>query len=114
MQRETASDFHCLLYLSFLMAGRALREIKDSYAQIKLSRKCPAECTDAIVDFKMAIGAAELSVRFLVCMLSSSAFKLHLRVWTNEELSLIAPPVTDCFKIAKTALPFAEVFIMPL
>ena len=86
--KETASDFHCLLYLSFLKAGRALREIKDSYAQIKPSCKCPAECADVIADFRMAIGAAELSIRFLVCMLSSSAFKLHLWVWTNKELSL--------------------------
>ena len=41
--KETASDFHCLLYLSFLMAGRALREIKDSYALTKQHHKSPAK-----------------------------------------------------------------------
>ena len=88
--KETASDFHCLLYLSFIMAGRALREIKDSYALTKQHHKSLAEVGDAIADYnlKTAISAAELSVRFLVCMVSSSVFKLHMRVWTNEELSL--------------------------
>ena len=64
------------------------KEIKDSYALTKQHHKSPAKAGTAIEDYKMAINAAELSIRFLVCMVSSSAFKLHMRVWTNKEVSL--------------------------
>ena len=84
--KETALTFHCLLYLAFLMTGRALRAIKDSHQALNVWK--PKLDEEAVEKYKEAIGAAELSVRFLICMLSSKAFKSHMGVWTSGGASL--------------------------
>jgi hypothetical protein len=76
--KETALDFHCLLYLSFLMTGRALSKLQDSFQSGR----------STVDKYKQAIKAAALPVRFLVYMLSSKAFRLHMEVWTNNGTSL--------------------------
>jgi hypothetical protein len=79
--KESGLSFHCLLYLSFLMVGRALSDIKDSHQNINNS-------TEGFQDYKDAIQIAELPVRLLICMLSSTAFRLHMEVWTIDGMSL--------------------------
>lgn len=86
--KENILVFHSFLYFSFLLAGRALRDIKDS--QVVL---CPIKSTSqryatAADHYKKSIEAAELPVRFLICMLSSNALHLHLTVWTNNGVTL--------------------------
>jgi len=84
--KDTVLDFHCLLYLSFLMAGNALGDIKD--AHLRLNNHNGKKKPDVVETYKLAIKAAEVSIRFLVCMLSSSAFKSHMNFWTDGGLSL--------------------------
>lgn len=82
-RKETAISFHLLLYLAFLMTGKALRNIKDKNTDLT-SRKVE------LSSYKSSILAAELPFRFLICILSSKAFRLHMKVWTNEGGSLNA------------------------
>jgi hypothetical protein len=84
--KETALTFHHLLYFSFLMAGRALGEIKDSSHNLAILKSAKKEA--AFDAYKKAIRNAAFPIRFLICMLSSSAFRLHMKVWTEEGASL--------------------------
>lgn len=83
--KETAVTFHCLLYLSFIMAGRALRAIKDSYQDLpSCSSKMTEERAAMVDEYKTMISAAELPIRFLICLLSSTSFNSHMSVWTLD------------------------------
>lgn len=83
--KKTALSFHCLLYLSFLMTGRALREIKDSHQALN-----GAKVGDGpnVCKYRTAIRAAELPVRLLIYVLSSTAFRLHMGVWSYDGIKL--------------------------
>lgn len=102
--KETALTFHYLLYFAFLMAGRALRGIKDYHQKFKSA--APKKRSEPAQDYKSEIEAAELPIRFLICMLSSKAFKSHITVWTSKGASLkvILPRFTekrDCMIFGK-------------
>ena len=100
--KETALIFHYLLYLSFLMTGKALHEIGESH---QLNSKSP-DYNKRVGHYKDAISAAELPVRFLICLLSSRAFRVHMRVWTNEAscLNTILPRFDDKSKYIAFAM----------
>jgi hypothetical protein len=84
---ETAMTFHCIIYLSFLMTGRALRIIKDSHQALNLGTSKPTKM-DATQVYKRAIHAAQLPVLFLINLLSSSSFMLHMEVYTHGGLNI--------------------------
>jgi hypothetical protein len=97
---ETAFSFHVLLYFSFLICGRELSEIRDSYQLLKsatsvASKKTDKEKTAAVESYKESILAAEFPVRVLICVLSSTAFKHHIRVWSSEGRNLNS--ILPCF-----------------
>ena len=89
--KESTLDFHNLLYFAFLMTGKALGRIKTSHIVLPskdaLERR-PVKHELTIEEYKTAILAAELPIRFLLCMLSSTAFKVRMGVWTKGGLSL--------------------------
>jgi hypothetical protein len=101
--KDTVLDFHCLLYFSFLMAGKALSLIKDARVQFNQKSK---ENDTYKENYKEAIKAAEVSIRFLVYMLSSTAFRSHMDFWTEggRTLKLILP----CFEKKSDYLTFGK------
>jgi hypothetical protein len=96
--KETALSFHCLLYLSFLMTGRALREIKDSHQTLKVGDG------PSVDKYRIAIRAAELPVRLLICVLSSTAFRLHMGAWTYDGIRLTS--ILPVFRFKKAYKAF--------
>ena len=101
-KRKTAAIFHCILYLSLLVVGRALAKIKGWHDKLNTNPKNNM----VFQEYKKAIQAAELPVRFLICMLSSRAFKSHMRVWTNEGVSI--KPVLPIFEKKASYLSFGR------
>jgi hypothetical protein len=93
--KESAVSFHYLLYFSFLLAGTSLKKIKEAHQDINKYAKTPKP-KDLVDKYKKKILAAEMPFRLLVCVLSSTALKSHLKVWTNEGVDL------------KTILPLYE------
>lgn len=87
---ETSMDFHFLIYCAFLLAGRAIRQIKDNHVPLKRAwaKKDKAIYDSLVVKFKDSIVAAVLPMKILHCVLSSTAFKRHIRIWTNDGESL--------------------------
>jgi hypothetical protein len=85
--KESAVSFHYLLYFSFLLAGTSLRKIKESHLVLNAIVKTPIP-QDVVESYKQRILAAELPFRLLVCVLSSSALRFHLNIWTNNGMEL--------------------------
>ena len=87
--KETALGFHYLVYGSFILAGKAIRLIKDHHEPIKLAGAEKKQDYDSKVEiFKKAIAAAVLPLKLLHCVLSSTVFKSHIGVWTNDGESI--------------------------
>jgi hypothetical protein len=97
---EIAAIFHCILYFSFLLVGRTLARLKGY--RDKFNKKG----NKTFRDYKAAVRAAELPVRFLVYLLSSRAFKLHMGVWTNEGIDI--KPVLPIFEKKASYLDFGK------
>lgn len=88
---KTALGFHYLVYCAFLLAGQAIRGIKDCHDNFKLVEKVAnrkEEYDDKVKVFKDRILAAVLPMKLLQCVLSSTVFKNHIGVWTNDGESL--------------------------
>lgn len=83
--KETALGFHYLVYCVFLMAGRAIKSIKDLSQPLKNTgaKKSPSYI-QSVDGFKCHIKAAVLPMKFLQFVLSSTVFKRHIGVWTND------------------------------
>jgi hypothetical protein len=87
--KETALGFHYLVYCSFLLAGQALRKIKDHQAPLKLVGAERKSGYSLLVErFKSCIAAAVAPLKLLQYVLSSTVFKRHIGVWTNDGESL--------------------------
>jgi hypothetical protein len=83
--KETALGFHYLVYCSFLLAGQALRKIKDHQAPLKVVGAERKPDYGLLVErFKSCIAAAVLPLKLLHCVVSSTVFKKHIGVWTND------------------------------
>jgi hypothetical protein len=106
--KETALTFHYLIYLSFIMAGRALRRIKDCYRDSNLGNvKSREKLSEKVVKtYKDEIIAAELPFRFLIYMLSSTVFRSHMRVWMEEGWSML--DILPIFKDKHVYLAFGK------
>jgi hypothetical protein len=104
--KDTVLGFHYLAYSAFLLAGQAIRGIKDHQAPLKnaganlanLKKKKDAgakkeakkeELYNSLAEeFRRRISAAVLPMKFLQCVLSSTVFKRHIGIWTNGGVSL--------------------------
>lgn len=84
--KETALDFHYLVYCVFLLAGQAIRKIKDHQVPLKQAgaKKNKASYASLVEVLKSHISAAVLPMKFLHCVLNSTVFKRHIGVWTND------------------------------
>jgi hypothetical protein len=83
--KETALGFHHLVYGAFLLAAHAIRMIKDGRRplnQEKAEKK--QEYPSQVENFKKCLAAAVLPMKVLQSVLSSTAFKRHIGVWTND------------------------------
>ena len=83
--KETALGFHYLVYGAFLLAGQAIRKIKDG--RTPLNQEKAEKKKDYHVQVKNLeayIGAAVLPMKLLQCVLSLTVFKRHIGVWTND------------------------------
>jgi hypothetical protein len=80
--KDTALGFHYLVYFSLLIAGQAIRAIKDRQLdpRVKLTAKNKA----SVEAFLSSIGAAVVPMKLLQYVLNSTAFKQHIKVWTNN------------------------------
>ena len=108
--KESTLDFHYLLYFSFLMAGRALRRIVNDHENLPnkdVILKRPQQYEGKVDIYKSAIIAAELPIRFLLCMLSSTAFAEHMKVWTKGGMSM--KPIRPFFEDRASYLEFGLV-----
>jgi len=82
---KTALDFHYLVYAIFLLAGQAIRKIKDHSKPLKQTGATNKASYDSLVkEFKKQILAAVLPMKLLQYVLSSTIFKKHVHVWTND------------------------------
>ena len=111
--KDTVLGFHYLAYSAFLLAGQAIREIKDHQAPLKnaganlanlkkkneagVKKDAGAKKKEAKKEklynslgeaFRRHISAAVLPMKFLQCVLSSTMFKRHIKIWTNNGESL--------------------------
>ena len=79
--KETALGFHYLVYCVFLMAGQAIKSIKDLSQPLKNTGASKRSSYPESVDmFKSHIKAAVLPMKFLQFVLSSTVFKHHIGV----------------------------------
>lgn len=96
--KETALGFHYLVYCVFLAAGRAIKLIKDHSQAIKKTGATKIlSYSDSVDTFKSHIEAAVFPMKFLQFVLSSTVFKRHIDVWTNdgECLTFLLPSWTE-------------------
>jgi hypothetical protein len=83
--KETALEFHYLLYGVFLLAGQAIRTIKDHHTPLsQTGAKDKKDYLSQVEKFKARILAAMLPMKLLQCLLSSTVFKWHIGVLTND------------------------------
>lgn len=83
--KETALGFHYLVYCVFLIAGNAIKKIKDHSTPLNLQgAKKGASYSSLVDDFKVHIKGAIFPMKFLQFVLSSTVFKRHIGVWTND------------------------------
>jgi hypothetical protein len=83
---ETAMGFHYLFWGAFILAGRAIRDIKDNHAILKNSSKQQDNKQESV--FRTCILAAVLPMKLLHCVLSSTMFKNHIIIWTDDGASI--------------------------
>jgi hypothetical protein len=105
--KETALGFHYLVYCVFLLAGQALKKIKDHSQPVRhivaenrsshAAKEKNKEYRSQIEAFKNHIKAAIIPMKFLQFVLTSSVFKAHIRIWTNdgESLHCLLPKWTE-------------------
>ena len=96
--KETALGFHYLVYCVFLLAGQAIKLIKDHSQPLKKrGAEKKVEYSSLVETFKMHIKAAIMPMKFLQFVLSSTVFKGHIGVWTNdgESLHCLLPKWTE-------------------
>jgi hypothetical protein len=96
--KDTAHDFHVFVYCAFLLAGQALRMIHDSFPPLaKRGIEKKPEYEKLVNDYKLSISAATMPMKLLQCLLSSSVFQRHIKIWTDngESLGKILPKWQD-------------------
>jgi hypothetical protein len=86
--KETALEFHYLVYCVFLLSGQAIKQIKDRNKVLKETKSTKKEYPSLVDEFKKCIEAAVLPMKLLQCVLSSTVFKRHICIWTNDGESL--------------------------
>lgn len=117
--KETSLGFHYLVYCAFLLAGHAIREIKDHHVGLNQTGAENKEGYHELVDkFKGRIRAAVLPMKFLHCVLSSTVFKRHIGIWTNdgESIDNILPKwleKSDNLKFGKKRLLLSKLKLGP-
>ena len=92
--KETALAFHYLVFGAFLLAAQAIVKIKDGRRPLNQSNaQKKNEYVSQVDHFKKCIAAAVLPMKLLQCVLSSTAFKQHIGVWTSngESVSELFP-----------------------
>ena len=83
--KETALGFHYLVFGAFLLAGQAIMTIKDGHRPLAcLKAEQKKEYGSRVEHFRNCIAAAVLPMKLLQCVLSSTAFKHHIGVWTSN------------------------------
>jgi hypothetical protein len=83
--RDTAVDFHYLVYCSFILAGRALSGIKEKQQPLKQTGiEKNVRYSSLVETFKTHILAAVTPMKLLQCVLSSTIFKRHICIWSDN------------------------------
>jgi hypothetical protein len=80
--KDTALGFHYLVYFSFILAGRAMKGIKD--VSLSLKKKKNVEDKALKEEYQKHVRAAVLPMKLLQTLLSSTVFQRHICVWTND------------------------------
>jgi hypothetical protein len=81
---KTALGFHYIVYCIFLLTGEAIILIKDHSTSLNTAGTKNPLYSSLVEEFKVHIRGAVMPMKFLQFVLSSTVFKRHIAVWTND------------------------------